>query len=94
MLGYCAEGESFSTTAGDVTQHWIAGPAASDALGPVSGATRAGRGARRQEAPPRNCYHAVAVRANVVVESVVCGDGDSTGQASEVVDRITAKLPP
>ncbi|QNJ96563.1 sensor domain-containing protein (plasmid) [Mycolicibacterium fluoranthenivorans] len=94
MLGYCAEGESFSTTAGDVTQQWTAGPAASDALGPVSGETRAGGGAQRQQAPPRNCYHAVRVRANVVVESVVCGDGDSTGQAREVVDRITAKLPP
>ncbi len=93
MLGYCAEGESFSTTAGDVTQQWIAGPAASDALGPVSDATRAGGGAQRQEAPPRNCHHAAAMRANVVVESVVCGDGDSTGQASEIVDRITAKLP-
>jgi hypothetical protein len=55
MVGYCAEGESFSTTAGDATQQWIAGPAASDALGPVSGATRAGGGAQRQEAPPRNC---------------------------------------
>jgi hypothetical protein len=59
----------------------------------VSGATRAGGGAQRQEAPPRNCYHAVAVRANVVVESVVCGDEDSTGQTSEIVDRISAKLP-
>jgi hypothetical protein len=93
MLGYCADGESFSTTARDVTQQWIAGPAASDALGPVSGATRAGGGARRHEAPPRNCYHAAAVRANVVAESVVCGYGDSTRQASEIVDRITAKLP-
>ena len=93
MLGYCAEGESFSTTAGDVTQQWTAGRAASDALGPVSDATRAGGGAQRQQAPPRSCYHAVMLRANVVVESVVCGDGDSIAQASEIVDRITARLP-
>lgn len=94
MLGNCAAGESFSTTASGATQQWIAGPAASDALGPVGGATRAGGGAQRQEeATPRNCYHAVAARANVVAESVVCGDGDSTGQATEIVDRITAKLP-
>lgn len=93
MLGYCAESESFSTTAGDTTQQWIAGPADSDALGPVSGATRAGGGAQLQAPPPRTCYHAVGVRAKVVVESVVCGDGDSPGQATEIVDRIAAKLP-
>jgi hypothetical protein len=86
MFGYCAEGEEFSTTARGVTQHWTSGPA-------THGATRAGGGAQRQEAPPRNCYHAVAVRANTVVESIVCGDGDSAAQANAIVDRISAKLP-
>ncbi len=93
MFGYCAAGEVFSTTIGDVTQHWTAGPVTSDATGPISDATRAGGGAQRQEAPPRTCYHATVARANVVVESVVCGDGDSEGQANVIIDRIAAKFP-
>ena len=93
MFGYCAASEPFSTTVGAVTQHWMPGPVTSDATGPVSDATRAGAGAQRQEAPPRNCYHATVARANVVVESVVCGDGDSEGQANVIIDRIAAKFP-
>lgn len=93
MFGYCAVGEPFSTTSGAVTQHWTPGPVTSDATGPISDATRAGAGAQRQEAPPRNCYHATVVRANVVVESVVCGDGDSAAQANVLIARIAAKLP-
>jgi hypothetical protein len=85
-FGYCAEGEQFTTTARGVTQHWTSGPA-------THRATRAGGGAQRHEAPPRNCYHAVALRANTVVESIVCGDGDSAAQANAIVDRISAMLP-
>jgi PknH-like protein len=92
MFGYCAAGEPFSTTVGAVTQHWMPGLVTSDATGPVSDATRAGAGAQRQEAPPRNCYHATVARANVVVESIVCGDGDSEGQANVIIDRIAAKF--
>jgi hypothetical protein len=92
MFGYCAAGEPFSTTAGDVTQHWMPGPVTSDATGPLSDATRAGAGAKRQEAPLRNCYHATVARTNVVVESVVCGDGDSERQANAIIDRIAAKF--
>jgi len=91
-FGYCAAGEPFSTTVGDVTQHWMPGPVTSDATGPLSDATRAGAGAQRQEPPPRNCYHATVARANVVVESIVCGDGDSEGQANAIIDRIAAKF--
>jgi hypothetical protein len=93
MFGYCAAGAPFSTTVGDVTQHWTPGPVTSDATGPLSDATRAGAGAQRLEAPPRTCYHATMARANVVVESVVCGDGDSEGQANLIIDRIAAKFP-
>jgi hypothetical protein len=93
MFGYCANQEVFSTTSGDVTQHWTAGPPTSDATDPLSDATRAGGGAQRQEAPPRNCYHAAVARANTVVESLACGDGDAAAQANEIVNRITAKLP-
>jgi hypothetical protein len=93
MFGYCAAGEVFSTTIGAVTQHWTAGPVTTDATGPISAATRAGGGAQRQEVPPRTCYHATVARANIVVESVVCGDGDSEGQANVIIDRIAAKFP-
>jgi hypothetical protein len=93
MFGYCADQQLFRTTSGDVTQHWTAIGSTSDAKDPLSDATRAGGGAQRQEAPPRNCYHAVVAQANGVVEALVCGPGDAAAQANEIVKRITEKLP-
>ncbi len=42
---------------------------------------------------PRNCHHVVANQANVLVDNLVCTDGDSTAPANTVADRILAKLP-
>ncbi len=93
----CREGTVFTTTAKDVTQHWTAGPVTSEnpeALDDQRQDTaRGGGGAVRQEGPTRNCYHAVQARGNAVVESIVCGDGDSEAQAFKIVDQIAAKLP-
>ncbi|MDH6197986.1 hypothetical protein M2272_004642 [Mycobacterium frederiksbergense] len=93
----CREGTAFSTTAKDVTQHWTAGPVTAEnpeaLVDPRRDTARGGGGAQRQEAPARNCYHAVLARANAVVESIVCGDGDSKAQANQIVDRIADKLP-
>lgn len=93
----CHEGVVFTTTAKDVTQHWTAGPVTAEnpeALSdPRRDTARGGGGIARQEAPARNCYHAVMARGNAVVESIVCGDGDSQAQANQVIDRIAAKLP-
>ncbi|MFN6546044.1 sensor domain-containing protein [Mycolicibacterium nivoides] len=93
----CREGVVFTTTAKDVTQHWTAGPVTAEnpeALpDPRRDTARGGGGVQRVEAPARNCYHAVLARGRTVVESIVCGDGDSQAQANQVIDRIAAKLP-
>lgn len=94
MFGYCPAQQAFSTTDGRVTQHWMPTEVRSEGLD-RSGrtASRAGAGADREEAPLRGCYHAALARANVTVEAIVCGDGDSAGMANTVVDRIAAKFP-
>ncbi|BBX94680.1 hypothetical protein MBOE_63290 [Mycolicibacterium boenickei] len=93
----CRAGVVFTTTAKDVTQHWTAGPVTADnpeALpDPRRDTARGGGGVARQGAQARNCYHAVLARGSAVVESIVCGDGDSQAQANQVIDRIAAKLP-
>lgn len=93
----CREGVTFTTTAKDVTQHWTAGPVVSEnpaALDdPRVDTARGGGGAVRQEAPARNCYHAVLARNNAMVQSIVCGAGDSQAQANQILDSIAAKLP-
>lgn len=82
----CPAGAPFSTTVGAVTQHWVRGQT-------TFGPDRAATTVERQEAPPRRCGHVVASRANVAVEAIVCGDGDSAKQADDVVTRIMAALP-
>jgi hypothetical protein len=34
----------------------------------------------------------VAAQANVAVEAIACGDGDTTKEANEITDTILAKL--
>jgi hypothetical protein len=47
----------------------------------------------KRDGLPRNCHHVVAHRGNVMAEVLVCGDGDNTGPANTVADRILAKVP-
>lgn len=94
MFGYCPAQQAFSTTARDVTQHWMPTEVASEGMDRSSRfASRAGAGADRLEAPARQCYHAAVARANTTIESIVCGDGDSKAMANTVIDRIAEKLP-
>lgn len=94
MFGYCPAQQAFSTTARDVTQHWMPTEVASEGMDRSSRiASRAGAGADRLEAPARQCYHAAVARANATIESIVCGDGDSKAMANTVIDRIAEKLP-
>ena len=94
MFGYCPAQEAFSTTDGRVTQHWMPTEIVSEGMDRSGrSATRAGAGADREEPPLRGCYHAALARANVTVESIVCGDGDLASMANAVVDRIAVKLP-
>ncbi|MFV8142150.1 sensor domain-containing protein [Mycolicibacterium senegalense] len=94
----CREGTVATITVDGKTQHWTAGPVTSENPAALTDTmqetTRGGAGMDRvQGGRPRSCYHSVLARANAVVESVVCGDGDSQAQANQIIDRIAAKLP-
>lgn len=93
----CRQGTVATVTVEGKTQHWTAGPVSSENPAALTDTmqetTRGGAGMQRQGGKPRSCYHAVLARANAVVESVVCGDGDSQAQANQIIDRIAAKLP-
>jgi hypothetical protein len=87
MWKLCNDGQQFTIDTGDGgSQHWTAGPI----TGPK---TRIETTDTRQEPPPRTCHHVMTAQANVVVETIVCGDGDTTAQANAIVDRILAKVP-
>jgi hypothetical protein len=83
----CNDGQVYTVDLGDKgIQHWTAGPI----TGPK---TRIETTSTRQEPPPRTCHHVLTAQANVVVEIIVCGDGDTTAQANEITDRILTKVP-
>jgi PknH-like protein len=86
VWGYCEQGAAFSTTSGDVVQHWVPGETSVEE-------TRVGTTVQRQDQPPRGCHHGVAAQANVVVETIVCGDGNTADPANEIATRILGKLP-
>ena len=49
-----------------------------------------------QKLPAQICYHRMASRANVLVEDIVCGDGDASqiaNFAKEIADRMLSNFP-
>jgi uncharacterized protein YceK len=87
MWKLCNDGQVYTVDLGEQgIQHWTAGPI----TGPK---TRIETTSTRQEPPPRTCHHVMTAQANVLVETIVCGDGDTTAQATAVTDRILAKVP-
>jgi hypothetical protein len=85
--GSCNEGQSFTISADNGTQQWIAGPI-------TITVPRITTTAQRQQPTPRTCSHVMASQINVVVDAVACGaDGDISGQANQIADRILAKFP-
>jgi hypothetical protein len=83
---FCRDNQPFTVTTDGGTQHWLPGPV-------TVHATRMSSTTQRQEPPPRTCSHVMAAQANIVVESMVCGDGDSVGQADQIADRLLTKFP-
>jgi hypothetical protein len=85
----CLRKPSFTTTGStdDVGQHWTASTAQEADVNRLSITLT------RTEPPPRTCHHVVATQANVGVEAIACGDGDTTKEANEIVDTILAKIP-
>jgi hypothetical protein len=74
------------TLTGPPAQHWTPRQ-------PEQTATRIALTITRQEPPPRTCHHVMAAQANIAVEAVVCGDGDTVTPANQIVDALLAKFP-
>jgi hypothetical protein len=74
------------TLTGPPTQHWTPGQL-------EQGNPRIALTITRKEPPPRTCHHVMAAQANIAVEAVVCGDGDTVTPANQIVDALLAKFP-
>lgn len=81
----CPDGDIFFMEVDGKDQRWVPYPI-------VTGPDRIGTTFKR-DGLPRNCHHVVAHRANVLAEASVCGDGDNTGPANVIVNRILDKVP-
>lgn len=74
------------TAAGEPEQHWDTAPI-------EEAGSRLSTTVTRQEPPLRTCHHVVAAQANVAVEALACGDGDTNKEANAIVDALLAKFP-
>jgi hypothetical protein len=82
----CPENEPFTIFTDSTFFHYVRGPV--DAA-----PRRVAVTVTKQEPPRRACRHVAAAKANVIAEAVVCGDGDVTGPADEIVEKMLAKVP-
>ena len=73
-------------TTGYVVHHWFPGKTTLEE-------TQISTTIQRQEPTPRTCYHVMARQANIVVETMACGDGNTIDHANEIPSRILAKFP-
>lgn len=80
----CPAGQPFTVTGDADVTNWVGGDIIVDEIGTTT---------VRQGAEPRTCHHVLASRANLVVEAFACGDGDTTAQANQIVDRILVQFP-
>jgi hypothetical protein len=48
---------------------------------------------RNDPPPPRTCHHVLAAQANIVVDALVCGDGDTVAPTNQIADKLLAKFP-
>ncbi|WP_165827662.1 sensor domain-containing protein [Mycolicibacterium sp. GF69] len=82
----CPDGDIFFIELDpETTQRWVPYPI-------ITGPDRMGTTFKR-DGEPRNCHHVVSHRANVLVEVIVCTDGDSAAPANTLTDRILANVP-
>lgn len=81
----CPVDEPFTVTDGDLVT-WIPDQ-------PVVTPTRISTTMTRVGDTPRTCRHVIAAQYNLVVDVITCGDGDTTRDANQIVDRILAKIP-
>jgi hypothetical protein len=84
----CPQGKPFAVKGENNTQtNWVPGPVTTESE------TRVSSSVQRQELPQRACHHVIASQANIVVETIACGDGDVAAQANEIANRLLAKFP-
>ena len=84
----CPQGKPFTVMGENNTQsHWVPGPVTTESE------TRVSTSVQREEPPKRACHHVMASQANIVVDTVACGDGDTAAQANEIANRLLAKFP-
>lgn len=85
----CRDGQQFTVAAsdGEDRQSWVAGQIS------TVDEVRASTVMERQESPEWTCHHILAIHANVAVETMACGEGDTAAQANEIADSILARFP-
>ncbi len=83
--GLCPNGDIFFIEVGSENLRWVPYPISDE--GGRLGTTI------KRDGLPRNCHHVAVGKANAVVETTVCGDGDGAPPANVIADRILAKIP-
>jgi hypothetical protein len=81
----CQEGQQFTVEEARITHTWIAG-----ATNRTDYRVTTGYG--RVDAD-RTCHHVLASQANLVVEAMSCGDGDTAAEANRIADRLLEGFP-
>lgn len=82
----CPEGQAFTSFSNGDTTPWVSGP-----ITTVS-EDRAVSLMTRQKGAAKTCAHVVAAYLNTVIETLVCGPGDTVAQASVIADGLMANL--
>lgn len=82
----CPDGEAFTVASTDGPQHWVAKEVTDDG-------DRISSLIEREDSAGRTCRHVMARRANITVEAIACGEGDTTSQANAIADRLLQKFP-
>ena len=90
---YCRQPFTVTTGSGEPQTLWVRNDTDTD--NPDS-PTRISVSYERQEPTAQTCGHVMASKANIVVETIACGDGDTVTQvtqANEIANQILLKSP-
>lgn len=82
----CPDGQGFTAFTPEKSTPWLSGPVTQ----PTE--QRAVSLITRQEPPAKTCAHLVTMYLNTVVETLVCGPGDTVAQAGVIADRVVSNL--
>lgn len=82
----CPEGQGFTAFTPEKSTPWMSGPVTD------SSEQRAVSLITRQEPPAKTCAHLVTIHLNAVIETLVCGPGDTVAQAGVIADGVVSNL--